>query len=146
METTTTTRAMAMVAWVMATGAMRAMAATVTMVTTVATVVAMVMVATMTPNWDEENKDGNSNNNDKATTTTTMTTEGGGCHRFHVYNPGGGCRRPRYAAISSRWPRRDDAFVGTSSIISVGKKSGIKSGTRRDLDQWPANRSRSVTK
>ena len=140
METMTTTR----VAWVMVTGAMRAMAAAVTTVTTVATVVAM--VATMTPNWDEDNKDGNSNNNDKATMTTTMTTEGGGCHQFHVYNPGGGCHRPRYAAISSRWPRRDDAFVGSSSIISVGKKSVIKSGPHRDLDRWPANRSRSVTK
>ena len=65
----------------------------------------------MTPNGDEDNKDGNSNNNDKAMTTTTMTTEGGGCHRSHVYNPGGGCRRPRCAAIS---------FAGSSSIIGVG--------------------------
>jgi hypothetical protein len=80
----------------------------------------VVMVATMTPNGDEDNKDGNSNNNDKAMTTTTMTTEGGGCHRSHVYNPGGGCRRPRYAAISSRWPCHDDAFAGSSSIIGVG--------------------------
>jgi hypothetical protein len=39
------------------------------------------MVATMMPNGDEDNKDGNSKNNDKATMKPPTTTEEGECRQ-----------------------------------------------------------------
>ena len=45
--------------------------ATATMVATATTVVMATKLARMTPNGDEDNKNGNSKNNDKGTTTVT---------------------------------------------------------------------------
>jgi len=44
---------------------------------TAATVATATMVATMTPNSDKVNKEGNSKNKNKATSTPATTTEGG---------------------------------------------------------------------
>jgi hypothetical protein len=58
-------------------------------------------VVTMTPNGDEDNKDGISKNNDKATTTPTTTTEGGERCQSHRDNCSGGHHCPRDAAIAA---------------------------------------------
>ncbi len=93
----------------------------------------MVMVATMTPNGDEDNEDGNSKNNNKATTKPTTTTEEGERHQFRRDNRGGGHPRPQNAAIAPTAASLRHTFVGSCcfrversvlSTMGIHRKSG----------------------
>ena len=73
-------------------------------------------VATMTPNGDKDNKDGNSKNNDKATRTLTMTTEGDERRQSQRDNRGGGHPCPGDTASAPTAASSRHAFVG--SVVS----------------------------
>ncbi len=72
-----------------------------------------VMVKTMTPNGNEDNKDGNSKIKDKAATKPTMTTKEGERCQSRRDNRGRGHRCPCNAAIASTAASLRHTFVGS---------------------------------
>jgi hypothetical protein len=78
-----------------------------------ATMTTVVLVATMMPNGDEDNKDGNSKDNNKATTKPTMTTEEGEPRQTRRDNRGEGHCLPRDAAIVPTAASSQHTFVGS---------------------------------
>ena len=101
-----------------------------------------VMMVTVMPNGNEDNKDGNSKNKDKAMTKPTTTTEEGERRQSHRDNRGGGHHRPLNSAIAPTAASSWHTFFGSCCLrversvlattweyIEIWTKHEKKSGT-----------------